>query len=291
WWGTWCHPYTLFLWSTLAKLRGIKFAIVSVGAGPIDAKLSRIFIKYALSLADYRSYRDEDSKKYIARVVGFKKEASVFPDLAHSLSIEKYQRDCNRTGQQKLLVVGISPMCYFDPRYWMERDRSVYLGYLTKLAEFVAWLIEQEYQIVYFTSCTQEDPPALEDLKAILAQQGITYSPGQIVEQPINTVDELMTEIVKTDIAIASRFHGVLLSLVLHKPTLAISYYRKIDMLMNDTEQAEYCVSIDTFAVEELKQKFISLAANREKIATQLAKHSQNYRATLNKQYESLFNN
>jgi polysaccharide pyruvyl transferase WcaK-like protein len=53
-WG----PYNMFKWSLLAKVRGCRLLFVSVGAGPIDTALGRALVKSALSLADYRSYRD-----------------------------------------------------------------------------------------------------------------------------------------------------------------------------------------------------------------------------------------
>ena len=56
-WG----PYSLFKWVLMAKLRRCRVLFVSVGAGPIDRTLGRILVKATLSLADYRSYRDEAS--------------------------------------------------------------------------------------------------------------------------------------------------------------------------------------------------------------------------------------
>src|SRR6516165_5299479 len=54
-------PYNLFKWTLIAKLRGCEVLFVSVGAGPIYSKLGRYFVKTALSMADFRSYRDNAS--------------------------------------------------------------------------------------------------------------------------------------------------------------------------------------------------------------------------------------
>ena len=59
-WG----PYNLLKWSLLAKVRGCRILFLSVGAGPIDTVLGRALVKSALSLAEYRSYRDEASAGY-----------------------------------------------------------------------------------------------------------------------------------------------------------------------------------------------------------------------------------
>jgi polysaccharide pyruvyl transferase WcaK-like protein len=287
--GTWYHPFTLLMWSIFAKLHQVKFAVVSVGASPIDYKLSRLFHKVVLSLASYRSYRDEDSKKYIARVVGFKKDDPVYPDLAHSLDLQEYNYSVFQTKYRA--IVGIGPMGYCDPRSWPKKDSSIYMGYLNKLASFVSWLIEERYGILLFPGEAVGDLPVIKDLRDILDKNGVVYTEGQIIEEPIESIEDLMGELAKTDIAISARFHGTLLPQLLNKPVLAISHHRKVEMLMADTGQSDYCVSIDTFDVDTLKAKFLLLEKNQDLVKQQLAQRTQQYQAALDKQYEHLFKN
>src|ERR1700751_968032 len=54
--------YGLLKWSLVARLRGCKVVVLSVGVGPIDSAVGRRVVKVALSLAHYRSYRDRASK-------------------------------------------------------------------------------------------------------------------------------------------------------------------------------------------------------------------------------------
>ena len=56
-WG----PYNIMKWSVAARLRGCKVLFVSVGAGPLYSRAGRLFVKSALALADYRSFRDRSS--------------------------------------------------------------------------------------------------------------------------------------------------------------------------------------------------------------------------------------
>ena len=65
-WG----PYNLFKWSLIARVCRCKLMFVSVGAGPLYGVLGRYFVKSALSLADFRSYRDDASKNYL-KGIGF----------------------------------------------------------------------------------------------------------------------------------------------------------------------------------------------------------------------------
>jgi hypothetical protein len=58
WGGAWSYPYTLLKWAVLARLAAAKCIAVSVGAGPIDAPLSKAFYRLFLDACSYRSVRD-----------------------------------------------------------------------------------------------------------------------------------------------------------------------------------------------------------------------------------------
>jgi polysaccharide pyruvyl transferase WcaK-like protein len=285
WGGAWSHPYTLFKWGILARLRKTKYIFVSVGAGPIDSLLSRIFIRGALSLADYRSYRDENSKRFI-RGIGFRNdEDPVYPDLAYSFQVKPNQSPGHQ--DQSRPIIGIGPMAYFDPRVWPERDNIVYTNYLKKLAAFVAWLLKKRYRILLFPGGSVHDRYAIQDLKNFLKEERSDQH-HEIMDPPIETVDALINHLLAVDIVVASRLHGVLLSHVIYKPVLAISYHDKIDSLMRDLGQAEYCLNIDNFEVEDLKKRFAALESGRHLVQAQIVKKMQRYRQALSEQYERI---
>ncbi|MCC0176766.1 polysaccharide pyruvyl transferase family protein [Waterburya agarophytonicola K14] len=288
WGGAWGHPFTLLTWCLFAKISGTKFLIVSVGAAPINQPLSKLFTRITLSLADYRSYRDEDSQKYIREVVGFEQNDPVFADLAFSLPTDFSQKSPKNPQDRE--IIGIGAMSYFNPKSsWPEKDEAVYIDYLNKLATFAVWLTEQNYDLALFPGQTAHDKLAIEDFKALLKQKGVAED--RIIEKPILTVDELMNQLIDLDFVIASRFHGVLLSLLIDKPVLALSYHPKIDMLMQDTGQSKYCLEIDNFQVDVIKDKFNSLHRDRQAIKAQLASKTQEYKSSLAKQYDYIFKN
>jgi polysaccharide pyruvyl transferase WcaK-like protein len=286
WGGAFGHPYTLLKWAIIAKILQINFRVVSVGAGPIDSPLSRLFIKICLALASYRSYRDESSKKLISSI-GFKRDDPVYPDLAHSLPVVSNEQFSEPKSFR--FVVGINPIAYFDPRIWPDKDRNIYEGYLKKLVGFMRWLIENQYQIVLFPGEINQDRRVIKDIKALLTQQGVSIPNTQLIDRAILTVDELMEQISQIDLVLASRFHSVLLSYVAHKPVLAISYHPKIDVLMANLAQAEYCLDINTFEIDSLKEKFQSLESNLEHSRQQIIQKTREYRTALDAQYERIF--
>ena len=55
---------------------------------------------------------------------------------------------------------------------------------------------------------------------------------------------------------VATRFHNLIFALKLAKPTIALSYARKIDSLMGDLGLGEYCLPAGSIDVEALKALF-----------------------------------
>ena len=87
----------MFKWVLMAKLRGCRVLIVSVGAGPINRTLGRVLVKAIFSLADYRSFRDDASRDYLTGI-GFQVERDpVYPDLVFSLPEPMLSRHCSPT--------------------------------------------------------------------------------------------------------------------------------------------------------------------------------------------------
>lgn len=294
--GAWVFPYALCMWSLMARLRKVDFLVVSNGVGPINESLSKFFFKQTLLFASYRSYRDDYSKKYVEKVLNFyRKDDLIYPDLAHSVNLASYQADFKFRKEQRT-IVGIAPIPHknIDTFPGLSGDyTSTYSSYLTKLASFISWLLENRYAIFFFVTDVM-DGQSVQELKQILDEKKISYSKEQIMEQlpPVNrqsTFDNYMTQLAATDLVVASRFHGVLLAQLLNKPTLALSFAKKTDCLMADVGQSEYCLSIDHFDVETIKERFIALEKNQTVIKKQLADRTQQYQELLDEQYTRLF--
>lgn len=285
WGGAWHHPYTLLLWAVLSKLRGAKYLVVSVGAGPLDSAISRWLVRRTLHLADYRSYRDEESKKFV-NGIGFPNDDPVYPDLAHSLQVSHKNPSLNNTFAG---TIGIGAMSYFDPRVWPEKDEKIYQDYLNQLTSICNWLLEHNYAILLFPGEAVHDLPVLQDLHANILKNNSKPQPDQIIFEPVNTVDELMDQLQKTDAVIASRFHGVLLAQLIYKPVLAISYHPKVDSLMKDTGQSRYCIPINSFQSQDVISLFQDLWNEREIIREKLGDCVNRNRLKLAEQYMKLF--
>jgi len=284
--GPWGYPYTLLKWSALAKLAGIKVAYASVGAGPLDAWLSKRLVRAALRFADAVSFRDEGSARMI-RLLGYAGPGIVCPDLAHSLSFDGRVASSTPGSRDPLRpVVAVNPMPMYDERYWCAPDASRYGSYVSGLAAFCDSLVEEKYPLVFFATQTSDYNVITDVMHRMTSLEG-TPQPEVRVER-VRSVDELIQLLATACIVVATRFHGTLLALLAGTPVLAICYYRKARELMRDMGQEAYAVDLDDFTVADALLRFRSLEINRPEEAAKIELRNQEYRHVLDCQYDAL---
>jgi polysaccharide pyruvyl transferase WcaK-like protein len=286
WGGPWKFPYTLFKWVLLGKLSRIKCYFINVGAGPLNHPLSKWFVKRSLLLADYVSFRDDNSKALVRRI-GFTGRSHVVADSVYSLDIPA--SDTNHGARGEELIVGVAPMGYCDPRVYWQKDQNVYEGYIQKLASFGSWLGRHQYRLALFSTDIWFDSQAIEDLKAALAGGAESVEPRLITHTPILGIDGLLSQMYSMNYVVTCRFHGVVFAHLLNKPVLALSHHPKVSTLMDDLGLAQYCVDIRTCDVNVLTETFTSLVSNSDEIKSRMAKQLACYKRDLAMQFEDVF--
>jgi polysaccharide pyruvyl transferase WcaK-like protein len=274
--------YDIFRWAVIAKLCRCKLRFVSVGGGPIRHPLSRYFVRAALALADYRSYRDASSKDHLAAIgVDVTKDA-VYPDLAFSLPMAVLPVKCN-PGRGS--VVGVGLMNYYNRLGRSGKDETIYHDYLGRIASFVVRLLERGCTVRVLIGDFVWDQSVRRDLRRELEERGFSYEDGSILDEPASSVDELLSQLASVDVVVSSRFHNVLLGLMLGKPAIAVSYHEKFQPLMDGLGLQEFCMDIEQFDVDELIKKVFELIDAAPVIRSQTASKTESYRAALDEQY------
>jgi len=278
------YPYFVFKWSCLAKLRGCKVLVVSMGAGPIIHPLSRRFIKFALALVDYRSYRDNSSREYLD-TIGFNSgNDPVYPDLAFSLPRTILPHSEAQPGERP--VVGVGLVDYHGQCGCPEqKGEEVYRNYLNKTGDFIKWLLANDYRVRLLIGDVTYDTPVKRDLLRLLNHNGTKPINGQIIDEPVETLDQLVSQLAKTDIVVSARFHNIVLCLMLAKPVIALSYTDKFDSLMKTFGLSEYCHSLETFEVGRLTEQFLKLEQNTDYIVATIKSKTDQCRKGLDEQY------
>jgi polysaccharide pyruvyl transferase WcaK-like protein len=248
--------------------------------------MSRYLLKYALLLGDYRSFRDNNSRKLIESI-GVLNENQVFPDLVYSFNVNSAGHVLSSDRQS--CIVGINPFPHCDPRYWPVRNIDAYRSYTEKLALFASWLVRNGYKVIYFPTQLRADSQVINDIKRILRENmGVKFEKHP-QELPIHDLDTLVTQISMLDLVIATRFHGILLSFLLNKPVLGISNHPKMDNLMADMGQSNYLLNIDDFDLDTFIERFKSLESNRATVKSVIQEKISEYRYALEMQYQSVF--
>ena len=279
--------YEIFKWSLLAKLRRCKLLFVSVGTGRLEHPLSRWFVKAALALADYRSYRDRFSRDLLGSLGIAARRDFVYPDLVFSFPRPAIRREPrHRTGP----VVGLGLMEYYGRGCRPEHGQAIYHEYIEKVTTFVAWLLQRGYTVRLLIGDVVYDSRASDDVIGRLKERHVVYDESRLIHGPVSSVDQLISQLAQSEIVVASRFHNVLLALMLTKPVVSISYYgRKNEALMAEMGLAEYCQRIDDLDPGRLIEQFLALEERTETLAPYLAQKSEEYRAALERQYTAIF--
>jgi polysaccharide pyruvyl transferase WcaK-like protein len=281
--GAWGHPYTVFKWVLLAKARKAKVAFVSCGAGPINSSLGRFFIRIALSLANFRSYRDEVSRKCVEQL-GVLGQNPVYPDLVYSFEIAPK----NNNSSIVRPIVGINPLPFLEPEYWVGGSARNYEIYTRKLADFALWLIQRGYAVLFFPTQLCGDPPVIEDIRMMMNKGRTADIEKNIIDYPVKSLDDLASAISMTDMIVATRFHGVVLSYILNKPVLGIAYAKKTHDLMEQMGQREFALDILQFDLKSLQEQFIVLESQKTVIKSKLAQQIAAHRQALDVQYDQV---
>ena len=281
-WG----PYGLLKWSLVGKLRRCKVMFVSVGAGPLDSAPGRFSVKLALSLADYRSYRDVPSREVVAGIGVRVKDDRIYPDLVLGLSPSSLPPAPVREGRP---VVALGLMAYSEKYSGASPMRDTYERYVESFAAMVGWLLDHDYDIKLLVGDEDVDTFVIDDLRAVLRERLASEVDERVTDHPIGSVHELLSQLRATDLVIATRFHNVLMSLLLGKPVVAISFHHKCSSLMSDMGLSDYCQDINWIKADAVIAKFEALVQHADEVARMIAQRVEEARSALDEQYEALF--
>jgi polysaccharide pyruvyl transferase WcaK-like protein len=283
WGGALGHPYVLWRWARHARSVGSRFLVLSVGTGTLSP-LSRLLVRSALASADYRSFRDEGSR----RLVGDRSldRDPVVPDLAYGFPVELYApKEPTRTERP---VVAISPMAHCDPRVGPERDEARYRSYLGRLTVVAARLLETGHDLLLYGT-VGSDNANVEDLREQIAQSVSSELLDRVAVPKVTTLGELFAALAPVRAVLASRLHGVLLAHLYGLPVAALSYERKVGELMKTMGYEEYCFDIDTFRPSDAVDRLGDLLARRAAVSDRISRLVATKRGQVDEQYDRVF--
>lgn len=267
-------PRTLLMWTLAARVCRIPVAFISVGAGPLEGRLSRGMIRLALRCSAWHSYRDEPSRMLVEGP-GHDLGGRVYPDLALALASGR-----DRDAPPLALLpardrrIGINVMPVFDGRYWPTDRPEQYRAYIDAVAGFIGDL-QREGERPFLFATQPADQHVIDDiLQRLHTDRATAEAAGLVVNA--GSVDELMALLAETDAVVATRFHGTVLALALNRPVLAICYHRKTADVMATFGVGEHVLDFADVNVQTLKQGLAAVLADvgaiRERQARELSR-------------------
>lgn len=271
-------PFAVLRWSVAARLAGSRFAFISVGAGPVTHPLSRFFVRKASMMAAYRSYRDQISYDFMKSLNVDVANDIVSADIAFALPT--VEDELRNSGDQR---VGLGIMAYKGWKKQAADGAVIYDNYLDKMTELIEELLLDGRQVRLLTG-DKGDLEAIYDLQRRISATSLR----SVIFEPVSSLNDLMQQIAKTDIVVASRYHNIVCSLSMGRPTISIGYARKNDALLNDTGLSEFCHQIESFDPKTLLAQIDNMFSRREELVKTVEDGVRMYRKRLVEQEEGL---
>jgi polysaccharide pyruvyl transferase WcaK-like protein len=288
WGGAWGHPFNLFKWSLLCRLCGVPYCFLSVGSARSCSWWSRLFYRVALRHAKYRSHRDKQSLECLSGMFPFVKNDPIVPDLAFGYDPPVPAGEtAPMTGATTKATVGIGLIAYGRADRWPTPKPDVYERYLGELSVFVQWLTRAGHRVVFFLTAAATDQCVVTDVLEKVDDVAVAH-----IEVP-NTEDlhGLYATLERLDIVVASRLHGVILSHLMAKPVIALSFDQKVAAHMQATRQEQYCLDIATFSAGALIERFLECERSRAAVVHDLQRLRAQWKKAVDRQFDHvLFN-
>ena len=262
---TWKTPYWMFVLCASGKAFGTKVALVSIGANFIDERLMRKLITSAGRLAYYRSYRDTNARDSMQRMGLDTSCDKVYPDVVFSLPTPQTTDASQRT-------VGIGIMDYCGNNVDRGQEDEIRSSYIEKITSFALWLVDRGRPIRLITSDPAADTKIIEEITSSLRARRPELGPSQVICEPIHSIGDLMQQTALVDTVVATRYHSVLCALKLAKPTIALVYATKSNVLMSDMGLSEFCQPVKSFEVARLIEQFEELDSRSTELRAKLTK-------------------
>jgi polysaccharide pyruvyl transferase WcaK-like protein len=260
----WGVPYAVYLLAACGRLFGAKVALVAVGADKASSKTTQWLYNRTARLAAYVSFRDEASRKTLEDEGVDVSAFSVHPDLVWALPVAREEAE-----DPKLVAVGV--MAFHGSQADQGRAAEVYASYTGSLAELTRWLLDNGHDVRLFYG-DEVDKPALEKVLTDVRSSRPGLAPGRLTPYYATSYEEVTELLGPVRAVVATRFHNLMFALKLAKPTIALSYARKIDSMMADLGLGEYCLPAGSIDVETLKALLTDVEKRGDQIRAEIEK-------------------
>jgi polysaccharide pyruvyl transferase WcaK-like protein len=262
-------------------MSGTRLAAVNVGAEPADHPVTRRFFASAARATSYCSYRDEFSRRSMVTMGVRHEDAPVLPDLV--LGVQR--SDAAESTPSDIVCVGI--MAYYGPRDDKVRGAGLHASYVERVGEFCSWVAGRGYVLRLLVGDVVDEAVGERIRERVLAEHP-EVDATRVTVMSCTTLDAVMDDVAGCRIVVAARYHNLVCSLRMARPTIAIGYGGKHDDLLERAGLAGNSEHISAFTVSWLTQRFLDLEGRQQAIVADLVRRNARMRRELDAQYDDL---
>jgi polysaccharide pyruvyl transferase WcaK-like protein len=267
-------PLTLATWLNAARIRGVRTALVSIGAGPLSHPVSRWLARVTLRSADHRSFRDAGSRDFMAGIGLDVASDDIVPDITFSMSPPVPPR----TPPARPLVV--VPVMKYGGWDRTQRSATIENRHLGVLRAFCSWLLREGYAVRLVTADVHDHTATTQVAQTVVATEP-DAARSRLTTAVADDFEGLVRVIADATAVVASRYHGVIGALICGKPTISLGYASKNEELMGAVGLGAYCQHLDDVDEVLLRKQFVELMADRDRLSTEVASRVAEFRRRL----------
>jgi polysaccharide pyruvyl transferase WcaK-like protein len=276
--GDTAWPLAVYRWTLAARLRRCRVIVLGIGAGPFQTWATRALSGAILRGADYISYRDQESKDCVGAAGIDTTLHQVVPDLAFSLPVAASPRARGHLDAAPAVAIGVIDRSKFS-------SDGQHRAYLETLCAFAESLIEEGHTVRLIHGDGLYDRESVAAMRSLFAGKVFSDEVGKLSIPSITSFDDLLRTLDDVDIVVASRYHNMVLALMLGKPVLALSYHWKFASVMSQFSLSRYVRPVHEFDLSWLVDRSRELLAARNELGREIRRAADACRESVMNQY------
>jgi polysaccharide pyruvyl transferase WcaK-like protein len=256
-------PLALARWSVAARVTRARLVFLGIGAGPISHPVSRSLMRFALAQADFCSYRDDGSRRFMASIGRRTVDDEVWPDLVFGLEREPIRP--RPEGGPFTVALGV-----MDYRGWRggaghDSDR-IHDRYVERMVALASRLRACGYELRLVLG---DD----SDLDTAQIVAGRLRDPSVAIVSS-GDFDDVCASLKDAHVLVSSRYHNLVAALMTGVPAISLSYADKNDQLLGAFGLGEYCQHIETFDVDVVLAHVEAVRADHAALAAEVTRRA-----------------
>ena len=244
----WSMPYDLYCLGLACRLRSTKLVVLCVGASVPRSRLTQLFFRGFLRAADYRSFRDEHSKRAAVNMGVPAHADPVYTDLV--LGDAPVQSDPPPSA-----VVGLGVITHAGGQSRDARARSEHASYVAALVSLVGRLVADGKRVRLLIG----DNGDLHVVDEVLDGLPRDAMPGSVSTSPVGSFADVISAVAQCEVLVASRYHNLIAGALAVRPTVALGYGPKHLELQRFLGLAEFTHDIAKIDVDLLLKQIEEL--------------------------------